>query len=226
MTTFPPNRTLARLGLGLGLCLGLLWATPATPVAAEEAAAPAPAAQPAAQPDPAAAAAHPELDARSRLELQVLAGVNGQRAAHGLAPLRLDDRLVAAARQHAVDMAYRHHCSHWGRDGSSVRMRIRRNGYAHDNWAGENILCGRRTADSALGWWMSSWMHRANILNANYTHIGVGISMHGSSGPDMALVFASGEAATVEPGVYEALRTNGVAAWVAATKEPENPWAN
>lgn len=211
--------TLRRGALAL-LVLGLLAVALARPARAEQSAAPAPAA-----PDLGAAAAHPELDARSRLELQVLAGVNAQRAARGIAPLILDDRLVAAARQHAVDMAYRHHCSHWGRDGSSVRMRIRRNGYGHDNWAGENILCSRRSAEAALGWWMGSGPHRANILNPNYRHIGVGISMHGSSGPDMALVFASGEENTVEPGVFEALRTNRVADWVAATREPDNPWA-
>lgn len=213
-----------RVVAATAIALLTLLAAPAWggPLHADDAQAPAPASVP----DPLAAAAHPEMDARTRLELKVLAGVNAQRTARGLAPLKLDDRLVAAARQHAVDMAYRHHCRHWGTDGSSVRARIKRNGYHHDNWAGENILCGRRTAEAALAWWMNSGAHRANILHGHYTHIGVGISMHGSTGPDMALVFASGESETDEPGAYEALRTNSVAAWIAATCEPDDPWAD
>lgn len=190
------------------------------PIADAPAAPPAPAAAPL-HPDLGAIATQVDLDERTRLEIQILAGVNGARAQHGLPPLILDDRLVAAAREHAVDMAYRNHCRHTGTDGTTVRDRIRRHGYPHNNWAGENILCARRTADAALGWWLSSAPHRANILHGHFTHIGVGASMHGTYGPDMALVFAAGDEATVEPGVYRAFREGATTAWIAATREPD-----
>lgn len=172
-------------------------------------------------PDLAAIAAQPDLDSRTRLEVQILAGVNDARAQHGLPPLILDDRLVAAAREHAVDMAYRNHCRHTGTDGTSVRARLRRNGYPYNNWAGENILCARQTADAALGWWLASAPHRRNILHGNFTHIGVGVSMYGAYGPDMALVFAAGDANTAEPGVYRAFREGATAAWIGGTREPD-----
>ena len=172
-------------------------------------------------PDLGAVLANPDYDDRTRLELEILQRVNGVRAERGLGPLQLDDRLVAAARQHAVDMAYRNFCRHRGSDGSLARDRLRRNGYPFNNWAGENILCARRTADAALKWWMNSAPHRANILHGHFTHIGVGVSMLGTYGPDMVLTFAAGDGQTVLPGAFAALRDGNVAGWVASTREPE-----
>lgn len=200
---------------------------PSSPAALDQ---PAPAEAPApsrdapagpAAPDIAAALAAPDFDARTKLELEVLARVNAVRAERGLGPLQLDDRLVAAAREQAVDMAYRNFCRHTGSDGSRVRDRLRRHGYPFNNWAGENIICARRTADKAMAWWLRSAPHRANILHAHFTHIGVGVSMLGTYGPDFVLTFAAGDANTVEPGAFKALREGNVAAWIAATREPD-----
>lgn len=192
----------------------------AEPVPPPERAQPAPPADWTA-PDLGAVLANPDFDDRTRLEIEILQRVNGVRAEHGLAPLRLDDRLVAAARQHAVDMAYHNFCRHTGSDGTRARDRLRRNGYPYNNWAGENILCARRTADVALRWWMNSAPHRANILHGHFTHIGVGVSMLGTYGPDMVLTFAAGDENTAQPGVFAALRDGNVAGWIAATREPE-----
>jgi uncharacterized protein YkwD len=41
---------------------------------------------------------------------------------------------------------------------------------------GENIAFGNVTADRMMAMWMGSTGHRANILRASYTHIGVGIA--------------------------------------------------
>ena len=40
--------------------------------------------------------------------------------------------------------------------------------------AGENIAYGQRTPQQVVDGWMNSSGHRANILNAAYTQIGVG----------------------------------------------------
>ena len=40
--------------------------------------------------------------------------------------------------------------------------------------AGENIAAGQRTPKAVVDAWMNSSGHRANILNASYTQIGVG----------------------------------------------------
>ncbi|GAA3328549.1 hypothetical protein GCM10020331_072940 [Ectobacillus funiculus] len=42
------------------------------------------------------------------------------------------------------------------------------------SYAGENIAKGQRSADEVVTAWMNSPGHRANILNGNYTHIGIG----------------------------------------------------
>lgn len=40
--------------------------------------------------------------------------------------------------------------------------------------AGENIAYGQRTPQAVVQAWINSSGHRANILNASYTHLGVG----------------------------------------------------
>ncbi|KYH34777.1 cysteine-rich secretory protein family protein [Clostridium tepidiprofundi DSM 19306] len=42
--------------------------------------------------------------------------------------------------------------------------------------AGENIALGQRTPKEVMNSWMNSPGHRSNILNPNYTEIGVGIA--------------------------------------------------
>ena len=43
--------------------------------------------------------------------------------------------------------------------------------------AGENIAYGQSTPQQVMNAWMNSSGHRANILNANYTTIGVGYTV-------------------------------------------------
>ncbi|MNH43142.1 Cysteine-rich secretory protein family protein [compost metagenome] len=42
------------------------------------------------------------------------------------------------------------------------------------SYAGENIASGQRTPQEVMTAWMNSAGHRANILNGNFTKIGVG----------------------------------------------------
>ena len=46
--------------------------------------------------------------------------------------------------------------------------------------AGENIAYGQRTPREVVAAWMNSPGHRANILNASYTQIGVGYVASGN----------------------------------------------
>jgi uncharacterized protein YkwD len=47
-------------------------------------------------------------------------------------------------------------------------------GYRSWSW-GENIAAGYSTPESVVAGWMASSGHRANILNAGYRDLGVGI---------------------------------------------------
>lgn len=46
--------------------------------------------------------------------------------------------------------------------------------------AGENIAMGQRTPEEVVNAWMNSSGHRQNILNPNFTHIGVGYVENGN----------------------------------------------
>ncbi|MFC9275224.1 CAP domain-containing protein, partial [Bacillus spizizenii] len=46
--------------------------------------------------------------------------------------------------------------------------------------AGENIAKGQKTPEEVVKAWMNSEGHRKNILNPNFTHIGVGYVESGS----------------------------------------------
>ncbi|MGN0977744.1 MAG: CAP domain-containing protein, partial [Faecousia sp.] len=53
--------------------------------------------------------------------------------------------------------------------------------------AGENIAKGYATPQAVVNGWMNSSGHRANILNANFTHIGVGYVSGGNYWTQMFL---------------------------------------
>lgn len=104
---------------------------------------------------------------------QVLELTNAERAKAGLNPLRLDNQLSQAAQGHSDSMGEDDFFSHTGADGSNAFDRIKDTGYKYST-AGENIAAGQRTAQQVVEGWMNSPGHRANILNANYTEIGIG----------------------------------------------------
>ena len=110
----------------------------------------------------------------SGLEAQVVSLINQERNNNGLPSLALQPALTAAARGHSQDMACNGYFSHVGSDGSSAWNRVASEGYSA-TWVGENIFGGMMSGPSGVvSWWMSSAPHRANILNTNYTSIGVG----------------------------------------------------
>jgi uncharacterized protein YkwD len=105
---------------------------------------------------------------------QVVALVNAARADAGCGPLRVDDRITAAAQAHSDDMAANDYFSHDSLDGRSFADRVRAAGYPSPG--GENIAQGQRSAAAVHQAWMNSSGHRANILNCGFTAIGVGLN--------------------------------------------------
>jgi uncharacterized protein YkwD len=108
--------------------------------------------------------------------------VNVQRAQRGLPRLRSNRRLALAARRHASDMARNNYFSHRSRSGATVFDRIRRTGYLRGArfWAiGENIAWGggsRGTPREIVRAWMNSTGHRANVLDRDFRHLGLGVA--------------------------------------------------
>ncbi|MBA9001267.1 CAP domain-containing protein [Thermomonospora cellulosilytica] len=114
------------------------------------------------------------------LEARVVELTNQERAKAGCGALRVDRRLVNAARGHSADMAAKGYFSHNSPSGETPWDRMKKAGYPASG--GENIAMGYPTAEAVMKGWMNSSGHRANILNCGYKAIGVGVKT-GSGGP-------------------------------------------
>lgn len=153
--------------------------------ASAPAAAPAPAktstVKPPARPSaPAPRPSAPSSSGPTALENEVLALVNEERAKVGCSPVRFDASLAKLAGDFSADMATRGFFSHTDPDGDTPWDRARQAGV--QNLGGENIARGQADAAAVMDAWMNSDGHRANILNCDYTRLGVGVQT-GSGGP-------------------------------------------
>lgn len=106
---------------------------------------------------------------------QVVELVNAERAKEGLAPLTIDEKVQAAAQVRAVES--KTSFSHTRPNGSSFATALKEQGVTYRR-AGENIAWGQRSPEEVVNAWMNSSGHRANIMNENFTKIGVGYYQH------------------------------------------------
>jgi uncharacterized protein YkwD len=107
------------------------------------------------------------------VEQQVLTLTNQQRAKSGCGPLTFNKSLTRAAEAHAADMVAEHFFAHDSLDGRSPFDRMKAAGFRGGAMA-ENIAVGYTSASAVVTGWMNSPGHRANILNCDYTMIGIG----------------------------------------------------
>ena len=106
-------------------------------------------------------------------ENEVIRLVNDQRAKNGLKALNTNWELSRVARYKSQDMVSHRYFSHTSPTYGSPFQMIKAFGLTYRT-AGENIAYGQRTPQDVVNAWMNSSGHRANILNASYTQIGVG----------------------------------------------------
>jgi uncharacterized YkwD family protein len=112
-------------------------------------------------------------------EKRVVELVNEQRALNGLAPLTLSSKLSDVARAKSQDMHDNRYFSHTSPTYGSPFDMMKAFGISYRT-AGENIAMGYSSPESVMDGWMNSPGHRANILNASYTTIGVGYVADGN----------------------------------------------
>ena len=116
----------------------------------------------------------PTLDSGvTSFEQEVIRLVNEIRAENGLKALTYDWELSRVARYKTQDMKDNKYFSHTSPVYGTPFQMIKNFGISYRS-AGENIAKGYSTPQAVVNSWMNSSGHRANILNANYTHIGVG----------------------------------------------------
>ena len=91
-----------------------------------------------------------------------------------LPPLKMNEKLMEAARKHAENMAAQETLEH-ELDGKNPDDRVKATGYKSRR-VGENIAEGRQTPKDVVAGWMDSPPHRENILSAEFTEIGVAVA--------------------------------------------------
>lgn len=123
----------------------------------------------------------PQITAIKNVEMQVINLTNQQRKKRGLPPLKANWELSRVARYKAQDMRDKNYFSHTSPTYGSPFTMIKNFGLSYSS-AAENIAAGQSTPQSVVNAWMNSPGHRANILNPNYTEIGVGYAKGGSYG--------------------------------------------
>ena len=110
----------------------------------------------------------------SKEQVEVLNLVNKERAAQGLKPLTLNKELSRVATLKSKDMNDKNYFDHTSPTYGSPFDMMKTFNISYKA-AGENIAMGQRTPSEVMTDWMNSSGHRANILNSNFTELGVGI---------------------------------------------------
>ena len=113
----------------------------------------------------------PEADKELTFAEQVVELVNQERTKAGLNAVTLDQNIASAAlvRAKEIETSF----SHTRPNGSKFSTALTEQGVTF-KCAGENIAWGQKSPEAVMQAWMNSKGHRANILNKNFTKIGVG----------------------------------------------------
>ncbi len=112
-------------------------------------------------------------------ESEVIRLVNEVRRENGLKALTANWELSRVARYKSQDMLDKGYFSHTSPTYGTPFQMIKAFGLSFRT-AGENIARGYPTPQAVVNGWMNSSGHRANILNASYTQIGVGYVAQGN----------------------------------------------
>lgn len=124
--------------------------------------------------------------------------------------LRTNPFLIAAAQAKANDMAAKGYFAHTSPDGKSPWYWFGQAGY-NFTYAGENLAVNFSDSGDVTTAWMNSPLHRENILNSNFTEIGIAtaqgiyngheaiyvVQLFGRPAPTPSNLFPTATAATV-----------------------------
>lgn len=112
---------------------------------------------------------------------------NEARTEEALTPLTRSAVLDRAAELKAKDMADNNYFAHWSPAGLSPWHWFEEAGYRYIH-AGENLAVHFTDSNAVVEAWLNSPSHRQNILNSNYTEIGIGTATGKFEGHDTVFV--------------------------------------
>jgi len=124
-------------------------------------------------------------------EASLLQTMNGVRTSRGLAPLRVDVRLVRAARGHSADMMRRQYFAHGSVAGRALAAGARGPVFGEDLAWGTGV-----TANWVVNQWLASPAHRAVMLRPGFRRVGIGITFGTFAGHGGAAVVTADFAGT------------------------------
>jgi len=105
----------------------------------------------------------------------IISLTNKDRETLGLKTLINNPTLEKAAQLKAEDMAKNGYFAHTSPEGKNPWYWFKKVGYLF-SYAGENLAVKFSTAEDVERGWMNSPTHKANIVNKNYSEVGIGIA--------------------------------------------------
>lgn len=121
-------------------------------------------------------------------DTEIINLTNLERNTQGLLALKPNSSLEKAAQFKAKDMIEDDYWAHFAPDGTSPWYWFGLVGYKYA-WAGENLARDFATSSGVVSAWMASTAgHRENILNTNFTEIGIGVKNGNFQGEDSTIV--------------------------------------
>lgn len=114
---------------------------------------------------------------------QLFEAVNAERRKAGLSVLHREDTLMVVSDFYACRLADGGFFSHRDPfDNSTIDSRAIAFGYPFMK-VGENLAAGQLSVEEVMEAWMASPGHRANILDPDFTEIGLAVKIGGADGP-------------------------------------------
>ncbi len=114
------------------------------------------------------------INVQTSAEQKILELMNAKRTEAGLKPLTLDNTLIKVARYKSNDMIQNNFFDHTNPDGTKWTNWLQALGYNYTT-TGENIAYNTYDAVELFNQWWNSPGHRANMMNASYTKVGIGV---------------------------------------------------
>ena len=114
------------------------------------------------------------INVQASAEQKILELMNAKRSEAGLNPLTMDNTLVQVARYKSNNMIQNNFFDHTNPDGTKWTNWLQAIGYKYTT-AGENIAYNTSDPVELFNQWWNSPGHRANMMNASYTKVGMGV---------------------------------------------------
>ena len=146
----------------------------------------------------------------------IIEETNKERVQFDLSHLQVSPLLQRAAQQKADDMAHKGYFSHQTPDGKNPWDFISDAGYEYTT-AGENLAVNFFDSQEVVNAWMASQSHRENILNTEYTQIGIGIAKGQFQGKDAVFVVQFFARPTLSTAISQVLKDEPISKKTAVT---------